>query len=178
MTGPIASLAARLALSVEAKLARSLVLDRNMAAVGRLWPRAIVSPVGSFVNDTSLVGRFYSYPAIFPVEIFMRFFDMEFDSSDVDVVVNIPGTAYTQQNAAKWAIMLQNELVQQQTCMKRHSSVYPSARVPIVTYLDDKFGVGVDVSFLTNSIANTEYVKKELGLRPYMRTMIILLKYW
>lgn len=104
--------------------------------------------------------------------------NLEFDRSDLDVVVNIPGQTYHREAAGAWATMLRKELVAQQVTMRQTSAIISNARVPILTYTDLHEETGVDVSFLTNSIANTEYVKGELESRPYMRTMLILLKYW
>lgn len=74
--------------------------------------------------------------------------------------------------------MLRKELIAQRVTMDQSSTVIANARVPILTYVDLESRIGMDVSFLPNSIVNTEYVKGELELRPYMRTMLILLKYW
>lgn len=74
--------------------------------------------------------------------------------------------------------MLRKELIAQRVTRDQTSTIIATARVPILTYVDLEDEIGVDVSFLSNSIVNTEYVKGELELRPYMRTMLILLKYW
>lgn len=93
-------------------------------------------------------------------------------------MVDIPGQIYRREAAAEWAAVLRRELVTQKVTMSHTSAVISGARVPILNYIDLRDEIGVDVSFLCNSIVNTEYVKGELELRPYMRTMLILLKYW
>lgn len=107
-----------------------------------------------------------------------QFFNLEFGRSDLDVVVDIPDQIYHREAAGKWATMLRKELIAQRVTRDQTSTILSNARVPILTYVDLEDEVGVDVSFLPNSIVNTEYVRGELESRPYMRTMLILLKYW
>lgn len=96
----------------------------------------------------------------------------------MDVVVHIPDKVYSANNAGDWAVQLRRALIEHQVTLRSTSEALINARVPILTYRDLESNVGVDVSFLSNSIANTEYVRNELVLRPYMRTLLILLKHW
>lgn len=153
MASPFAALAARLAISTEGTLKRNLTLDRSVGIARSIWPLAKVSPVGSFANGTSLHG------------------------SDIDLVVDTQGD-YTKRDAAIWAQDMEDELIRKRITKPTDTAVHANARVPIVTYIDSLYSIGVDISFTTNGLANTEYVKQELDERPYMRTMIILLKYW
>lgn len=63
MGSPVTALAARLALTTEAMIARRLVLNRHAAAATSIWPGATITSVGSFAQNTSLRGRYFS---IFP----------------------------------------------------------------------------------------------------------------
>lgn len=60
MGSPVTTLAARLALTTEAAIARRLVLNRHAAAATAIWPGATITSVGSFAQNTSLRGRFLS----------------------------------------------------------------------------------------------------------------------
>ncbi|KAH0613969.1 uncharacterized protein H6S33_005855 [Morchella sextelata] len=153
MASPFAALAARLAISAEGALKRNLTLDRSVAIARSIWPQARVAPVGSFANGTSLHG------------------------SDIDLVVDTRGI-YSRAGAGIWAQKMEDELIKNRITKPTTTAVHASARVPIVTYIDSKYLIGVDISFTTNGLTNTEYVRRELDERPYMRTMIILLKYW
>ncbi|KAI5851244.1 hypothetical protein DFP73DRAFT_536463 [Morchella snyderi] len=153
MASPFAALAARLAISAEGALKRNLTLDRSVAIARSIWPQAKVAPVGSFANGTSLHG------------------------SDIDLVVDTQNI-YSRAGAGVWAQRMEVELVKNRITKPATTAVHAGARVPIVTYIDSKYLIGVDISFTTNGLVNTEYVRRELDERPYMRTMIILLKYW
>lgn len=62
MASSVTALAARLALSTEATIARRLALNRHAAAATTIWPGATITSVGSFAQNTSLNGRyFFSY---------------------------------------------------------------------------------------------------------------------
>lgn len=106
------------------------------------------------------------------------FLTQSLNRSDLDVVVHIPNSPYRHTEVGKWATWLMEELVTQQVTSSKKANVLKNAQVPILTYTDLQSDICVDVSFLPNSITNTEYVRGELELRPYMRTMLILLKYW
>lgn len=62
MGSPVTALVARLALTTEAATARRLVLSRHAAAAIAIWPGATITSVGSFAQNTSLRGRYFSSP--------------------------------------------------------------------------------------------------------------------
>lgn len=66
-------------------------------------------------------------------------------------------------------------------CKSGDCRVVSGARVPILSYIDqlEKPGVRVDVSFQReNAVRNTAYIKQQLDERPYMRDILLLMKYW
>lgn len=103
--------------------------------------------------------------------------DILYFYSDIDLVVDTRNS-YSRARAGIWAQQMEGELIKNRITKPTTTAVHANARVPIVTYIDSKYLIGVDISFTTNGLANTEYVRRELDERPYMRIMIILLKYW
>ncbi|PWW78399.1 hypothetical protein C7212DRAFT_293384 [Tuber magnatum] len=157
MTDRLASLAARLCLSTELITRRGASVHRQRQVVQSLWPKALCQPIGSFPTRTSL------------------------KNSDVDLLVSIPGMDDRRDCVVEAATRMKEAVLGQGITDPWNCIVIAGARVPILTYTDENEvpPLKFDISFQReNAVKNTAYLTEKFDERPFMRDLVVLLKYW
>ncbi|CAZ80557.1 unnamed protein product [Tuber melanosporum] len=157
MTDRLASFVTRLCLSSEVIAGRGASIVRQRCVVHSIWPRASCYPVGSFQTRTSL------------------------KNSDVDLLVSIPGQSDEHKCMVEAATRMREAIIGRRIAEPRNCTVIGGAKVPILTYTDEKVTppLKFDISFQKeNAVRNTAYLVQTFDERPFMRDLVILMKYW
>ncbi|PWW75094.1 hypothetical protein C7212DRAFT_297838 [Tuber magnatum] len=157
MVDRLASFAARLCLTAEIITRRSASIQRQKQVVQSVWPKALCYPIGSFRTGTGL------------------------KDSDADLLVSIPEQGDERSCVLAAAACMKEAIINHRIAEPQSCSVIVGARVPILTYMDgnETSPLKFDISFQReNAVKNTEYLVEKFDERPFMRDLVIIMKYW
>ncbi|KAG0642423.1 hypothetical protein HOY80DRAFT_1036724 [Tuber brumale] len=157
MIDRLASFAARLCLTSEVIACRGARIARQRHVVNSVWPKASCYLIGSFQTKTSL------------------------KDSDVDLLVSIPGQSDERKCVVEAATRMKEAIISERIATPDNCMVLGGARVPILTYMDENETppLKFDISFQReNAVRNTAYLMRKFQERPFMRDLVVVMKYW